>query len=109
MYRDHGIDAIAPRRSPGARPKLVADQVPAFKARFEAGPTQADGGVCTLRVKDATRILEREFGVCYSLSGAYDLLHRLGYSCLKPRPRHRKSDPATVRQWTASAPLLSRR
>ena len=109
VYRDHGIDAIAPKRSPGARPKLAGDQVAAFKARFESGPTQADGGLCTLRAKDAARILEQEFGVRYSLSGAYDLLHRLGYSCLKPRPRHRKSDPAAMAQWKASAPLLSRK
>ena len=109
VYRDHGISAIAPKRQPGARPRLAADKVALFKARFEAGPARADGGVCTLRGKDAARILEREFGVRYSLSGAYDLLHRLGYSCLKPRPRHRKSDPAAMEQWKAGAPLLSRR
>ena len=55
VYRDHGIDAIAPKPPPGARPKLAADHVPAFKARFEAGPTAADGGVCTLRAKDVAR------------------------------------------------------
>ena len=107
VYRDHGIGAIVPKRQPGARPKLAADKVATFKTRFEAGPAPADGGVCTLRAKDAARILDQEFGVRYSLSGAYDLLHRLGYSCLKPRPRHRKSDPAAMAQWKASAPLLS--
>ncbi|MFC1781069.1 transposase [Planctomycetota bacterium] len=39
------------------------------------------------------RLLEREFGVVYSLWGVYDLLHRLGYSCLCPRPQHEKADP----------------
>ncbi|UCE48281.1 MAG: winged helix-turn-helix domain-containing protein, partial [Phycisphaerales bacterium] len=37
---------------------------------------------------------EKEFGVLYTLDGVYKLLHRLGYSCLKPRPRHEKADPA---------------
>lgn len=38
--------------------------------------------------------LETHFGVVYSLSGLYELLHRLGYSWLMPRPRHPKHDPA---------------
>ena len=54
-------------------------------------------------------ILEREFGVKYSLDGAYDLLERLGYSCLAPRPRHEKNDPAAVAQFKEQAPLLSGR
>ena len=58
------------------------------------GATEADGGVCSLRGVDAVRILEAEFGVRYTLDGVYDLLHRLRLSCLVPRPRHRKNDPA---------------
>jgi hypothetical protein len=38
----------------------------------------------------------------------YDLLHRLGLSCLAPRPRHRKNDPEQMQQWVENAPLLSR-
>ena len=34
-----------------------------------------------LRGEDACRILEREFGVRYTLDGVYDLLHRLKLSC----------------------------
>ena len=56
----------------------------------------------------ADRILQAEFGVTYSLQGAYDLLHRLGYSYLRPRPRHRKNDPAAMQAWLKDAPLLPR-
>jgi hypothetical protein len=38
----------------------------------------------------------------------YDLLHRLGLSCLVPRPRHRKNDPEQMQHWVKNAPLLSR-
>ncbi len=107
-YRDSGIDAIAPMPHPGARPKLSAQQQSRFIERFAAGPTDADDGVCTLRGKDAVRILEQEFGVRYSLPGVYDLLHRLGFSRLKPRPKHRKQDPQVQEQWLHQAPLLSR-
>lgn len=36
--------------------------------------------------------IEQQFGQLYSLNGLYDLLHRLGYSWLMPRPRHPGAD-----------------
>lgn len=104
-YREGGIDAVVIKPQPGRPPKLAGDQEEAFKQRVDVGPTDADGGVCTLRGKEVVRILHQEFGVPYSLQGAYDLLHRLGYSCLKPRPRHRKNDPEVIAQWKQQAPL----
>lgn len=106
-YRDGGIEALRPGKSTGRPSKLPRDQERAFKARIKAGPAEADGGVCTLRGEDARRILEREFGVSYTLQGVYDLLERLNLSCLVPRPRHRKNDPQAMRDWLDGAPLLS--
>ncbi len=106
-YRDHGLEAIAPKRQTGRPPNLLPEKEAPFKERFLAEPTEADG-VCTLRAKDAQRILREEFGVAYTLGGVYDLLHRLGFSSLAPRPRHRKNDPASMQQWLDDAPLLSR-
>ena len=108
-YRDGGIDAIVTMPRPGAQPKLSPQQQRQFIERLAAGPTEADDGRCTLRGKDAIRILEQEFGVSYSVPGVYDLLHRLGFSCLKPRPQHRKQDPHVQEQWLHEAPFLSRR
>jgi transposase len=107
-YRDGGIDNLLPGKSPGRPTKLPRDREGELRARLDAGPRPADG-VCTLRGKDVVSILEREFGVTYSLDGAYDLLERLGYSCLTPRPRHEKNDPAAVAEFKEQAPLLSGR
>ena len=52
------------------------------------------------------RILRDEFGVEYSLNGIYALLHRLGFSSLAPRPRHRNTDPAAQEQFKIDTPLL---
>lgn len=106
-YRDGGIDAVQPARRKGRPPKLPREREAAFKARLDAGPTDADGGVCTLRGRDVVRILEREFLVKYTLAGAYELLERLGYSCLAPRPRHERNDPAAVEAFKRHAPFLS--
>lgn len=105
VYRDGGIAAIAAKRQPGRPAKLTGDQEQGFTDRLDAGPTAADAGVCTLRGKDVVRILDQEFAVTYSLQGAYDLLHRLGYSCLKPRPRHRKNDPQVMAAWRQDTPF----
>lgn len=106
-YRDHGLEALHPKRQPGCPSRLPVEKQPSFRERLLAGPTARDG-VCTLRAKDLRRILQEEFGVQYTLPGVYDLLHRLGFSCLAPRPRHRQNDPAQMQHWVEQAPLLSR-
>jgi transposase len=106
-YRDGGIDAIAAKKQPGRPSRLTPEEAQKLVARLEAGPTKEDG-VCTLRGLDVVKILEREFGKHYSLNGVYDLLHRLGFSSLSPRPRHRKNDPIAMEQFKKDAPLLSR-
>jgi len=107
IYRDCGLEALKATAQSGQPVKLSAEKESAFKTRMLAGPALADEGLCSLRGKDAQRILEREFGVKYTLSGAYKILHRLGFSCLSPRPVHRKNDPQAMEQWLKNAPFLS--
>ena len=105
-YRRGGIVALVPKKQPGRRPKLTAEQEQKLKARLDAGPRESDG-VCALRGKDIVRIIKQEFGVTHTLGGVYDVLRRLGYSDLAPRPLHRKNDPAAMEKFEADAPLLS--
>ena len=107
-YRDGGIDNLSPKKQAGRKTKLPPERHEEFKKRMTAGPREGDG-VCTLRGKDAVRILNEEYQVEYTLNGAYELLHRLNLSCLTPRPRHEKNDPAAMEEFKRSAPLLSRR
>ncbi len=105
-YRDGGVDAVQPVRRKGREPKLPREREAELMARLDAGP-RPDDGVCTLRGRDVVRILEREFLVKYTLAGAYELLERIGYSCLAPRPRHEKNDPGAITAFKEQAPLLS--
>ena len=104
-YNAEGVEGLQDRPRPGQPTKLKRADEARFVARIDAGPTEADG-VCTLRGEDIQRILEDEFGAKYALSGVYDLLHRLGYSVLRPRPRHRKNDPDVAERWVRDAPFL---
>jgi transposase len=106
-YRKGGLAALAPRKQPGRKPKLTAEQDKKLKARLDAGALEKDE-VCSLRGKDICQIIEKEFGVVHTLGGIYDVLKRLGYSSLMPRPRHRKNDPAAMEAFEKDAPFLSR-
>lgn len=97
-YNEHGLAGLDDRRGQESRWPLSAEQEIALRARIEAGPTE-DDLVCTLRGADVQRILAEEFQLLRSLPAVYWLLHRLGYSYLRPRPRHRKADPETLAQF----------
>jgi transposase len=92
QYNKAGIKALRDKPRAGRPAKLCVDEQPEFCARIDAGPGPSDGKP-TLYGRDIQQILAREFGVLYTLDGVYKLLHRLGYSWLKPRPRHEKADP----------------
>ncbi|MCK6478497.1 MAG: winged helix-turn-helix domain-containing protein [Phycisphaerales bacterium] len=104
-YRDGGIAALAGRKRGGSRPKIDGDKIERLRARVEAGPAPHDK-VCTLRGRDIQRIARDELDVDISLNGVYRTLHRLGYSCLAPRPRHEKQDLEAQRKFRETAPLL---
>ncbi|MDB5297964.1 MAG: hypothetical protein JWO31_3947 [Phycisphaerales bacterium] len=105
-YRRGGLDGLVPRKPSGAAPKLTPEQEAKLKARLDAGPLPADG-VCALRGKDVVRILEADFGVRHTIGSVYSVLHWIGYSCLAPRPRHEKNDPAAAGAFRREAPFLS--
>jgi transposase len=105
-YNQKGLAGLYDLARRGQPTKLRPEDQQAFRQRIEAGAAIKDG-VCVLRGRDFRQILRQEFGADYSLGGTYGLLHRLGYSCLRPRPRHRKNDPDAMDRWKAEAPLLS--
>ena len=94
-YRKGGIDALVPRRQPGARRRLSAEQEATLCAMLEAGPP-ADDGLAAYNGPILQEKIGRHFGKVYSLAGVYKLLHRLGYNDLMPRPHHPDTDPAAL-------------
>jgi len=91
-YNTGGLEALKDAPRPGQPTKLPRQRERAFCRRIEAGPSAKDE-VSVFNGAAIRQILEKEFGVRYSLWGTYHLLYRLGYSCLCPRPQHEKADP----------------
>ena len=94
-YRTGGIDALVPRRQPGAARRLTEQQETQLRAMLDAGPPPEDG-IAAYNGPILRDRIEERFGKVYSLAGVYKLLHRLGYNDLMPRPRHPDTDPAAL-------------
>jgi transposase len=88
-YNQAGIEGLIDKPRTGRSTKLSVDKQQQLCQRLDAGPSDAKA---TLYGRDIQQILQRDFGVIYTLDGVYKLLHCLGYSCFKPRPRHQKAD-----------------
>ena len=97
-YRTGGLDAVVAQ--PGRAPKLTAAKT-AAQAILDGGPRPADKA----HYAAATSAGSSKFGVVYTAGGIYDVLRRLDYSSLKPRPR-RKNDPVEAARFEQRAPFL---
>lgn len=91
-FNREGLEGLRDRPRPGQPKHLPADKEQAFRERVRQA-ARAGGKGILLRGKDIRGILQQEFGARYSLAGTYFVLHRLGFSCLSPRPMHPKKDP----------------
>jgi transposase len=106
-YNQSGVEGLQRRCGQGRREKLSLEEKDRLCSRIEAGPRE-DDEVCTLRGKDVQQIVKKEFGKLYQLSSVYALLHRLGYSCLMPRPKHRQANPQVQEAFKKTSEFKSR-
>jgi transposase len=102
-FNEAGLGGLEDQYGGGRGAPLTAEQQERIRERLDTGPTPEDG-VCSLRGADVKKILAEEFGVPRSLPAVYNLLHRLGYSYLRPRPRHRKADPQAQAEFKERLP-----
>jgi transposase len=102
-YRSGSIEALVPRRQPGATPKLSNAQLLELCALLDAGPS-AEEGIAAFNGPILREKIHERFGKRMSLSGVYALLHRLGFNDLMPRTTHPDTDPAELEAFKKSSP-----
>jgi transposase len=108
-FAEGGLSGLENGLRPGQPSILDEKLVEKFKARIKEGALLKDG-VSVLRGDDIRRILKEEFGAEYSLSGVYDLLARIKFSKVKPRPKHEKNDPKAMQEWQKKTfPLFTKK
>ena len=94
-YRRGGMDALTPKRQPGAKPKLTVQEQQELCAMLDAGPGPEEG-LSAFNGPIIRQKIHEQFGKLYTLDGVYKLLHRLGYNDLMPRTTHPDTDPAEL-------------
>jgi len=92
-YNTGGIDDLLDKPRSGRPAFLSADQQKKLAKRVAIGPRKKDI-VSVFSASAIDQLVEREFGVLYSLRGMQMMLHRLGFSYQCPRPRHENADAA---------------
>lgn len=107
-YRRRGLPGVTPRPSGRKPPKLTAEQQQELMRILDTGPSP-ESGRSVYFGRDIKLIIEERFGKIYHLNGVYGLLHRLGYSHLVPRPRHRHDDPTAREAFQKERPTNSPR
>jgi putative transposase len=100
-YNRHGLDGLRDRRTSNRR-YLTAEQEQQLREHLDAAADDPRGGV--RHAGELGAYTEQHFGVTYSLSGLHELLRRLGYTWLMPRPRHEKNDPQVVEDFKKKRP-----
>jgi transposase len=103
-YNRSGLQGLVDHRGGSRRESLTEEEKSQLCERLDQGATP-DDGVCALRARDVQHILAQEYAVWRRLSSVYALLHRLGYSCLSPRPKHRKADSAAMAEFAERLPV----
>lgn len=102
-YNERGLEALKEQRGAPPEPLLTPEQEQVLVARIDEGPRPEDH-VCSLRGKDFQRILKAEFDKRRSLTTIYNLLHKLKYSYLRPRPKHNLADEVKQQAFLDSLP-----
>lgn len=107
QYNAQGLDGLVDRRRGSNQRRLSDAQEQQIRDYLDQQAADPHGGL--RRAEDLRTWIDQQFGELYSLPGVYDLLHRLGYSCLMPRPWHQKADPAvqdaSKKSWSRSSRL----
>lgn len=109
-YNEQGLDGLRDRPRPGQPKKLGDADRLKLRKMIDKGPSMKRDGVSTWTGPAMAALIERHFGVRYSLNGVYKVCHDMGLSWITPRARHPKSDPEKQRRWKEEEyPLPSRK
>jgi transposase len=92
-YNDAGLAGLSDKKGrTGPKPRLSPDQDAEVAKLVRKGPDLEEDGVVRWRRVDLARVIKARFGVTLAERTVGELLRRLGFSHVSPRPRHPKAD-----------------
>lgn len=89
-FQERGVSAKNDEKRSGRPRKLTQKQLKNLKNTLITGPRKGTNGLWT--TKQILDLVRREYGPIYTTRHLRRLMHQLGFSIQKPRPRHYKTD-----------------
>lgn len=83
----------------GRPTKLSKERLDKLRTKLIAEVKRANKKYCSLDTKQLGNIIKKEIGQGYSLRHVERIMHKIGFSLIKPRSRHIKQDPKKVEQF----------
>ena len=94
-----GTAALASSGPGGSDCKLSGEQLGELADLLDRGPVEQGWQDARWTLTRVAEVIERRFGVSYTLRGVSYLLHRIGYSQQVPTRRAIERDPAAIATW----------
>jgi transposase len=101
-FVDFDYEGLIEKPGRGRKPRLQPQDEEPFKIELDREQENRNGG--SLTGTDIQTILEDKFDCCYSLSGVYTLLDRLGIVWITGRSKHPKSSAEAIDEFKKNFP-----
>lgn len=100
-YEEEGLEALLGIRvGRGRKSRLLTTEK--LKKDIETLQEKREGG--RIRCQDIVEMAAQKYGVHYSRSGMYHVLHRLNFSWITSRSKHPKQDPEAQEEFKKKFP-----
>lgn len=96
-WKEHGDKGLDPKPGTGSKSPIRGEKAERLMEILDAGALAYGFPTPLWTCKRVCDVIEREFGLTYTPSGAWRLLDRLGYSPQKPTKRSRKRDEEAIK------------
>ncbi len=83
----------------GRPTKLTEDKLKSLKAKILHDIKKANETYCSLNTKQLGDIIKKEVKITYSMRHVERIMHKLGFSLIKPRSEHIKHDQKKVNEF----------
>lgn len=83
----------------GRPTKLNKEKLKKLRAKLVSKVRRVNEKYCSLNTKQLGDIVKKEIGRAYSLRHLERIMHKLGFSLIKPRAKHIKQDPKKVAEF----------
>ena len=98
-YRKKGKKALRPRPTPGRPPLLSSREKKQLEEILLMGAVSFGYPTDLWTLKRVGQVVEKRFGIRYSIANLWKLMASLGWSCQKPETRARERDEKAIAYW----------